>query len=218
MHRLLFYEFLKEQNQLSDNYVSFLEFPPTDYYINSLDTPQFINKNYLQNYIESKGGIRYDIDLMKVELSEIQNKLTNRFNVPEVYSNSYFTIVTETNYFENQAIITEKILRPLANFHPFIIIGPAGIYKELEKFGYKIPKLINHERIDAILNPHIRLKETFEEIKNLINNFNYDKNFVTLHNEVLEHNQNLLLNFKTNDAFYFMYNKLIKTLPKTNLI
>ena len=41
---------------------------------------------------------------MNVELSEIQNKLTNRFNVPEVYSNSYFTIVTETNYFENQAI------------------------------------------------------------------------------------------------------------------
>ena len=218
MHRLLFYEFLKEQNQLDNNYVSFLEFPPTDYYINSLDTPQFVNKKYLENYINGNGGVRYDIDLMNVELSEIQNKLTNRFNVPEVYSNSYFTIVTETNYFENQAIITEKILRPLANFHPFIIIGPAGIYKELEKFGYKIPNLINHERIDAILNPHIRLKETFEEIKNLINNFNYDKNFVTLHSEVLEHNQNLLLNFKTNDAFYFMYNKLIKTLPKTTLI
>lgn len=212
MHRLLFYEFLKEKNQLNNNYVSFLEFPPNDYYVNLLGDTHFLNNNkkYLQNFINGNNSIRYDIDLPGVELSEIQNKLTNRFNVPNVYAKSYFSIVTETNYFENEATITEKILRPIANFHPFIVIGKEGIYKELEKFGYIIPKLINYEKIDSILNPHLRLEATFDEIKKLINNFKYDKDFVYSQCEVLEHNQNLLLNFDKNEALYFLYNKLIK--------
>jgi len=212
MHRLLFYEFLKEQNQLNNNYVSFLEFPPNDYYINLLGDTNFLdnNKKYLENFINGNSPIRYDIDLPGIELSEIQNKLTNRFNVPDVYAKSYFSIVTETNYFENEATITEKILRPIANFHPFIVIGKEGIYKELEKFGYVIPKLINYEKIDSTINPHLRLAIILDEIKKLVNNFKYDKDFVYSHCEVLEHNQNLLLNFDKNEAFYFLYNKLIK--------
>jgi hypothetical protein len=69
---------------------------------------------------------------------------------------------------------------------------------------------VEEDKIDSILNPHLRLEATFDEIKKLINNFKYDKDFVYSQCEVLEHNQNLLLNFDKNEALYFLYNKLIK--------
>lgn len=207
VHRLILHQFLKYNNYLDKGYNSFLEFPEKHYYDNLTERDDFLFKEELFKFNED-GANRLDIDLDGVQLADIQNKLTNRFNVPDVYKKSYFSIVTETNYFENVGIITEKILRPLANFHPFIIIGSAGIYKELEKFGYQIPKLIDHERIDSIQNPQIRLKETLIEIKKLIDNFDYTENFCNLQVDILEHNQNLLLNFKTRDCFEFLYNKL----------
>jgi hypothetical protein len=207
LHRLLFYEFCKEE-QLLNNYVSFIDFPDRDLYVNMLANPEFTSlKKYIKNYSEY-GGERLDIDLKGIPNNEVQNKLTNRFNVPDVYKKSHFSIVTETNYFENFEVITEKILRPIANHHPFILIGSKNSYEILKEFGYKIPNIINYEYIDNAPNPILRIGRTFIEIKKLLSYLEVNKKLPNLDLDILSHNQNLLLNTNREETFYNLFEKI----------
>ncbi len=207
LHRLLFYEFCKEQNLLN-NYVSFIDFPDRDLYVNFLGNPEYaFVKKYIQNYSEN-GAERLDIDLNGIPNNEVQNKLTNRFNVPNVYKKSHFSIVTETNYFEEFEVVTEKILRPIANHHPFILLGSKNSYSILKEFGYEIPEIINWNYIDEAPTPLVRLGRTFNEIKNLLSYLENNKKLPNFDLDILSHNQNLLLNTNREEIFYNLFEKI----------
>lgn len=206
-HRLIYYEFLKENNLLN-NFISFIEFPEKDLYLNFLTNPNYSTvSKYLKNFIEN-GAERIDLDLHGIELHNVQPNLTNRNNKKEFYAKSYFTIVAETNYYEEFEVLTEKIIRPIANFHPFILIGPKNGYKVLTDLGFKIPKIINYEYIDETQNPNLRLIRTFEEIKKLIEYLEKNKKLPNLNIEDLSHNQNLLININKKKHWYNLYKQI----------
>lgn len=86
--------------------------------------------------------------------------------VPELYVDTYFSVITETNFFIPTEYRTEKIYKPLLIGHPFIVVSGYGYYKGLHNMGFKTFDSLINERFDTILNDSDRLIT----IKNVIVN------------------------------------------------
>lgn len=82
---------------------------------------------------------------------------------PALYSETSFSIVSESFYSVPWYIITEKTYRPIMNMHPFVMAGPPGNVAFLESIGFDtfrkhlpIPdydSIANHaKRLDAIVD------------------------------------------------------------------
>ena len=53
------------------------------------------------------------------------------------YKNTYISLVTETFFYEDDYIVTEKVYKPMSHFHPFIILGSPYTLKYLRSMGFK---------------------------------------------------------------------------------
>ena len=89
------------------------------------------------------------------------NFYINRFT-PEVCLDTWVNVVPEASYgdLDGNVFLSEKIFKPIACHHPFIILGSKGSLKELRKLGYKTfdgwidesyDELDTWERFDAII-------------------------------------------------------------------
>jgi hypothetical protein len=72
------------------------------------------------------------------------------------YDNSRFTVVVDTAVFDNHSLfVTEKVLKPIMNHSPFLLIGSPGGIDLLRRYGFRTfePHLrqCEGERPDAIL-------------------------------------------------------------------
>ena len=86
-----------------------------------------------------------------------------------LYHDSYFSVVTETNYYDDQPgrFFSEKIFKPVAMEHPFMIVSrphSLDIFKEL---GYKSFSPYIDESYDTIEDNSERLLAIVKEIKRL---------------------------------------------------
>ena len=60
---------------------------------------------------------------------------------PTAHNNTCFSIVNETeinNYNDTSMFFSEKILKPIINFQPFVIYGQCGVNHSLIELGYKL--------------------------------------------------------------------------------
>lgn len=119
---------------------------------------------------------------------------------------SYFNVVSETFFYENQIYITEKTWKPVHYGQPFIIIGPAYILKYLRQIGYKTFNDYIDESYDQEVDPDTRL----EKVKTLIQYINrvsfqeLDK----LHRDVypiIEHNRTYFTSRKYKEEINRLY-------------
>lgn len=100
----------------------------------------------------------------------------------ELYQNSYFSVVSETYFFENVGrFLTEKTFKAISFKHPFILMARPHSLKLLQSMGYKtFHPFINEsyddevdstKRMNLILNEVGRLsKMTVEQIHEFIDN------------------------------------------------
>jgi hypothetical protein len=85
------------------------------------------------------------------------------------YQESYLSIVTETQFSDGSTLmITEKMLHPVMNLHPFIVIGDPGILAELRRQGFRTFAPMIDERYDEILDPRARMAAALAEIERLV--------------------------------------------------
>lgn len=91
--------------------------------------------------------------------------LHNYFNSSESWLNSYFSIVSETSVESGHLFITEKCIRPMIYFHPFIILGNPNTLKELRKLGFETFPEFFDESYDTIPNEQKRREFIVKEIK-----------------------------------------------------
>lgn len=207
-HRFWFYNFCKTENIIDDNYISFLEFPEEHvlYYetmgIKLLD-------DYKKFYLENIPHEEVSVDVKPNDPGYVENLLHNWNNDAWLYAESVLSIVLETKYFEKDIMVSEKVLRPIANCHPFVVIGPRYTTKILEDMGFYIPPFINYDYIDEEEFPWLRIVRTFEELKKLINYFETNQKLPNFDMDKIEQNQKLLLSFDRNDVLYEQYSKLI---------
>ena len=83
------------------------------------------------------------------------------------YTETLFSVVTETTFDNNSLNITEKSFKPIANCHPFIIIGDQNINKKLEDFGFQLYDDLIDYSFDAIYDNYERFDAVTKEIKRI---------------------------------------------------
>lgn len=81
---------------------------------------------------------------------------------------TYFEIVNETWFSGSRNVyITEKTVRPILRFQPFIHVGCPGTLNHLREKGFKTFSPIINEAYDNIINPQERMEAIFVEIDRL---------------------------------------------------
>ena len=86
----------------------------------------------------------------------------------EIYEDSYFSLVTDTDLNDRSiARFTEKILKPIANFQPFVLFGSPGELQLLRDEGFATCSPFIDESYDEIEDPVARFHAAFSEFERL---------------------------------------------------
>ena len=125
----------------------------------------------------------------------------------ELFNNSYFSLVTESIYFDlgnvNSSIsldchlLSEKTFKVIAAKHPFIIASRPNFLEAVRMCGYKTFHPYINESYDTINDDELRLKAIMDETERLCNltddeYIEFQKNI----NSILDYNYEILKNKK----------------------
>jgi hypothetical protein len=167
-----------------------------------------IENNLLEKYDALPNKIVADRD-------DIENTNGYHHENENLYLDSYFSIVTETSFYIDNDFISEKIWKPLYNFHPFIVVGRPHLLKYLKEIGFKTFDWLINEEYDNIEDNDKRMEYIVYEIQKL-NKLSLQE----LHDKINEnfdsllHNHNLLNSFGSKTAQIERF--LIENIKKDN--
>ncbi len=189
-HRItFFYDYLR--NDFSDSYFSFLSYF------------EIYKSIYYDNWEEI--DYTYFNKILPIELDTHSVQSKNDFDTTltlgkkEFYLDSCINIVTETTFNANELFISEKILKPILHYQPFIVMGSVNYLSELQKIGFKTFSNFWDESYDDIEDPTQRYQAIIKLILELnsksIEEFNelYQKT-----KDICIHNNNVLYSMKSN--------------------
>lgn len=108
---------------------------------------------------------------------------------PMWYNDTYFSVVAETTVDPGDLFISEKTFKPIAYYHPFLVLGQPGILDYLKSQGFETFDNLFDESYDNQSNLFKRIDILYNNVKNF-NRIPYDK--LTL--EKINHNRNLFFN------------------------
>ena len=112
----------------------------------------------------------------------------------EFYEKSFFSLVTETFYFERDIFPSEKIYKPILHEHPFIVVGCPGLLAMLKDQGFQTFSKWIDESYDTIADGEERMDAIMETAEYLHNLSLEDKRqMFTEMKPILEHNRKVLL-------------------------
>jgi len=83
------------------------------------------------------------------------------------YIDTYFSLVTETVYLYPYSFRTEKIWKPVAIGHPFIVAANQGYYRDLHNLGFRTFGHLIDESFDQIENDQQRIEHTAKVVEDL---------------------------------------------------
>ena len=105
----------------------------------------------------------------------------------EPYLDTYFSLVTETVYMYPYSFRTEKLWKPVAIGHPFIVAASQGYYRDLRNLGFRTFGHLIDESFDQIENDQQRIEHTAKVVEDLCNQ-DLDS-FLSAAQEVCKYNQ-----------------------------
>jgi hypothetical protein len=112
-----------------------------------------------------------------------------RFFNKQWYDDTYFSLVAETSALESGLFITEKTFKPMAYYHPFMILGQMNVLSYLRSQGFKTYDNLFDESYDSEPNIVNRIAKIVDNVKNF-NQIEYDN----ITKSKLIHNHNLFFN------------------------
>lgn len=152
-----------------------------------------------------------------IDYDNINNVWGFGFEQKEPYMNTYFSVITETLFYEHGHYISEKTFKGIAHLHPFVILGKPGIIRQLKKWGFKTFSDYWDESYDDIENNSERMIKVYNIVKSLIQKSNEEWDQLTEKLiPILNHNRNHLLNMSDefiSDTYVNNLNKLIENEP-----
>lgn len=107
---------------------------------------------------------------LEIDTQNIKNKMgfrTDNALRKEDYLKSYINLVTETEFEGNILFFTEKIVKPIISYQPFIVLSNPYYLKELKSMGFKTFSNIIDESYDEEENDSKRLQKIFNEIERI---------------------------------------------------
>jgi hypothetical protein len=132
-----------------------------------------------------------------VDYYDIESIWGYGFETKEIYEKSLISILSETFFYEESGYLSEKIWKPIAHGHPFILIGPQNSLKFIKKeFGFKTFHPFINEAYDAIEDGNLRMEMIQKEIKRL-NSYSLEelKKIVEQVIPIILHNKQKLLEY-----------------------
>ena len=116
---------------------------------------------------------------------------TQRLFCPEWYDSTYFSFVCESviSLINNQVLVSEKTYKPIAFYHPFVILGPKGILQSLRNLGFETFDNLFDESYDLEPNWHVRLNCLVNNVKQF-----QKQSYDTLTQQKIQHNHALFFN------------------------
>ena len=107
-----------------------------------------------------------DIDLSGfVKYSLFDNNWGEIYLNAQPYTDSYFSLVTETVFDYPHSFRTEKIWKPIAIGHPFVVASNAGYYRDLHDLGFKTFGNLIDESFDQETDNAKRLSRLVHQIE-----------------------------------------------------
>jgi hypothetical protein len=85
----------------------------------------------------------------------------------EPYIDTYFSVVTETVFDYPWSFRTEKIWKPVAMGHPFVVASNAGYYKDFRRLGFRTFNHLIDESFDNIDNNQDRIQRVAQVVQDL---------------------------------------------------
>jgi hypothetical protein len=131
----------------------------------------------------------------------------------DLYKDTYFSLVTETLFFNKSEFVSEKSFKPIVHFHPFVIVGSPYTLQYLKEYGFKTFSDVWDESYDTELDSNKRFIKVWNLSKSLIEK-SHDE-WVEIYNKIkpiLIHNRNVIENFSKNDTTETLIMRNLKNL------
>lgn len=179
-------------------------------------TPYITDKTYKSKMINGSFNLK-KINKKTIDYDNIEGVWGFGFEHKEPYLKTYFSVITETIFYEHGHYISEKTFKGIQHLHPFVILGKPGILKYLKSKGFETFSEFWDESYDDIQNNSERMIKVYELIKNLI--LKTDEEWVELNKKILPiliHNRKVLLSFDeeyVNNTYITNLNKLLENEP-----
>lgn len=143
----------------------------------------------------------------------VTNRAILESSTDYLYENTYFSVVSETNYYTSDRFedglpyysyhgfgrhLTEKVFKTIANKHPALLVSPPHSLIKLRELGYKTFSPWIDESYDLELNDSKRMLKVIAEIKRLCElSPDMLSDFLTNVKPICDYNQQILLNQTT---------------------
>jgi hypothetical protein len=189
-HRLDLLEMVLDRNYLSKSFYSF-------------EGSSYWSSMGYSSLPDGYPNIQRNLNLLPLRLNITENR-SNPIDITpddiQYFEESYFSIVTETAFYDNQShginsmFLTEKILKCFACMHPFILLCRPHSLAELRRIGYKTFAPFINESYDTIEDDKERLSCIFNEIHRLMSKTTEE--WIVWQNEIkeiVEYNNNHFL-------------------------
>jgi hypothetical protein len=108
---------------------------------------------------------------IEIDTHGVENKMGFRVDntyKKEIFLDTCINIVTETSFIDNELFLSEKILKPILMYQPFIVLGPSKILSHLKSYGFKTFGEFWDEGYDDVED----FKRRLEIVLKLINELN----------------------------------------------
>lgn len=177
-HRKYLYERMRRQGLLDRSLYTMLDAKPTvvryfnfvEHDINVMATTSDLRRlpdSYeVPRYREPVFGPITDRTYLKQEL--FRREWGEIYLEPSAYIDTHFSLVTETVCAESDiSFRTEKIAKPLAMGHPFIVASTPGFYRDLRSLGFRTFGHVIDESFDSIDNAQDRMDRVIDTVADL---------------------------------------------------
>lgn len=171
----------------------------------------------LDNFCEQPENIHYKLHIKEkypfvVDYEDANSvaNMHNYFTKKEMWNDTYFSVVTESSVDKGSIFMTEKVIRPMIYFHPFIVYGNPNTLVELRKMGFETFPEFFDESYDAIEDATERLSAIIDNVKRICSLSLEEMH--TLYSSVhpkLIHNRNLLSSLERNNSVATKFTQLI---------
>jgi hypothetical protein len=84
---------------------------------------------------------------------------------PRCYTDTWYSLVTETIFDYPYSFRTEKIYKPIIMAHPFVVAANRGYLRDLQNAGFQTFDSIIDESYDQIDCPHTRIQRIIETVR-----------------------------------------------------
>lgn len=134
----------------------------------------------------------------------------------DIYKNSLLSFVTETAFHWPGMFFTEKVLKPIAAGHPFIVLGQYGLLEELKEMGYITDFPGVDQSYDKINDPYKRFEAAHRSLESWIKIPRAEKaNLILQSVNILQQNMSTFNNSKYDrDSYQRLKEKVIEIFNK----